>query len=93
MVELDQLKSMKEQNQFQEMDDLLLPTTSMIDYLPKVSLSPVASFQLQQGNPVQIKGAPSSGLVQLYDKDDNFIGVGEIDSDGNIAPKRLLKSS
>ncbi len=92
MVELDQLKAMKEENQFQEMDDLLLPTTSMIDYLPKVTLSPVASFQLQQGNPVQIKEAPASGLVQLFDKDEKFIGVGEIDADGNVAPKRLLKS-
>tara|TARA_R110000868_G_scaffold144960_4_gene364505 strand:- start:21711 stop:21902 length:192 start_codon:yes stop_codon:yes gene_type:complete len=45
----------------------------------------------QQGNSVQIKEAPASGLVQLFDKDEKFIGVGEIDTDGNVAPKRLLR--
>jgi tRNA pseudouridine55 synthase len=35
--------------------------------------------------------APTDGLVRIYDND-YFLGVGEIQDDGLVAPKRMIKS-
>jgi tRNA pseudouridine55 synthase len=34
---------------------------------------------------------PAEGLVRLYDEEE-FIGIGAIDDDGKVAPRRLLVS-
>jgi len=34
--------------------------------------------------------APTEGWVRIYDVDGRFIGVGEIDDDGRVAPRRML---
>ncbi|MBX9705895.1 MAG: tRNA pseudouridine(55) synthase TruB [Gammaproteobacteria bacterium] len=93
MVTLSQIEEMKQGEQFVEMDQLLLPMASALEHLPSVTLSEVAALQLQQGNPVQIFKAPSNGYVQLYSKNQQFIGIGEIQDDGKIAPRRLVSTA
>jgi len=44
---------------------------------------------LKQGQAVQVRQLPASGLVRLYDGD-AFIGIGTILEDGRVAPKRLF---
>ena len=44
---------------------------------------------MKQCQPVQVSHAPADGLVRLYEEGE-FIGIGSIDDDGNVAPKRLL---
>ncbi|MFE8730244.1 tRNA pseudouridine(55) synthase TruB, partial [Aeromonas hydrophila] len=47
---------------------------------------------VNQGQAVQVPGAPASGQVRMtVGPEREFIGVGEIDDDGRVAPKRLVR--
>ena len=64
--------------------------------MPKVTVDEASTSYLRHGNPVQAYNAPSEGSVQVYigdnEQDDSaeFIGVGVIDDDGLVAPKRIV---
>jgi tRNA pseudouridine55 synthase len=75
------------------LDDLLLPMTTACDGIPAVFVDDMSANFLRHGNPVQCSNAPAHGLVQVFIGDDvdtgEFIGVGEIDDDGLVNPKRI----
>jgi tRNA pseudouridine55 synthase len=73
------------------LDPLLLPMDSPCEDFPEVNLLPVVAGYVKQGQPVQASGAPLSGLVRMTEGEERkFIGVGEIDDQGRVAPKRLV---
>jgi hypothetical protein len=41
---------------------------------------------------VLLKSAPRESQLALYDEQQRFLGVGEVNADGYVAPKRLLRS-
>ena len=75
------------------LDPLLLPMTSACDGIPPVFVDDVSASFLRHGNPVQCANAPIEGLVQVFVGDDvetgEFIGIGQIDDNGLVAPKRI----
>ena len=78
------------------LDDLLCPISSAVRQWPTVHLNDLSAHYLRQGQPVIVPHAPSQGWVILRYKnveDDKFIGVGEILSDGRVAPRRLVAAS
>lgn len=72
------------------LDELLVPMEDALAQWPDVVLNADVAFYLLQGQPVWVPQAPSSGLVRLFADQGRFIGMGEIQSDGKVAPKRLL---
>jgi tRNA pseudouridine55 synthase len=92
LVTLEQLEDLKA-NDMPAMDDLLLPIETALTQWPDVELSADASFYLQQGQPVLVPHAPTSGWVRLYATNRLFLGMGEILDDGRVAPRRLMKSA
>jgi len=92
LVNLEQLQDLKE-NDMPAMDDLLLPIESALSQWPGVDLSTDAAFYLQQGQPVLVPHAPTSGWVRLYEGNRSFLGMGEVLDDGRVAPRRLMKSA
>jgi len=78
------------------LDPLLLPMQTAVDGMPAVYVDDMSANFLRHGNPVQAYNAPADGSVQVYigeDEDDvnaEFIGVGFIDDDGQVAPKRIV---
>lgn len=100
MVTLEQLESLLEQAKTQDtppselLDPLLLPMTTACDGIPEVFIDDMSANYLRHGNPVQASNAPSEGLVQVFIGDDvetgEFIGIGQIDDDGLVAPKRIV---
>ncbi|OOY37193.1 tRNA pseudouridine(55) synthase TruB [Solemya velum gill symbiont] len=89
------LASLEEQADapFAELDALLLPIDNGLNHWPEVRLDANSSHYLKQGQPVLVPKAPTEGWVRVYDASDNFIGVGEVDDDGLIAPRRLMIAS
>ncbi len=71
---------------------LLLPVDSAIESLPKVILNADAAFFIMQGQPVWQAGKTPHGDLRLYDESNNFLGMGFLQDDGKIAPKRLIKN-
>ncbi|MFC1773092.1 tRNA pseudouridine(55) synthase TruB [Pseudomonadota bacterium] len=92
LITLERLEDLKD-NDMPAMDNLLLPIETALTQWPDVELSADASFYLQQGQPVLVPHAPTSGWVRLYATNRLFIGMGEILDDGRVAPRRLMKSA
>ena len=97
MVTLEQLNALLAQAQEQEiapgelLDPLLMPMDSPVENYPEVNLLPVVAGYVKQGQPVQVAGAPASGLVRITEGEERkFIGVGDIAEDGRVAPRRLV---
>lgn len=90
MVSMAQLEAALEADGPQALDAFLLPIDSALDNWPAVRMSADTAFYLGQGQPVMVPNAPVSGYVRLYDANERFVGVGEIDDDGKVAPRRLL---
>lgn len=97
MVTLTQLEQIVNNAQAEErapaedLDPLLLPMDSAVADFPEVNLLPVMGVYVKQGQAVQAAGAPRSGLVRITVGDEReFIGVGQIDDDGRVAPRRLV---
>jgi len=100
MVTMEQLEELLEQAQQQDispselLDPLLLPMTTACDGIPEIFIDDMSANFLRHGNPVQAANAPSEGLVQVFIGDDvetgEFIGVGHIDDNGLVAPKRIV---
>ncbi|WP_445397363.1 tRNA pseudouridine(55) synthase TruB [Zobellella sp. An-6] len=75
-----------------ELDPLLLPMDTAVQGLPEINLSELVAGYLLQGQAVQVAGAPQEGFVRLtVGPEHRFVGVGEIDDDGKVAPRRLVR--
>lgn len=99
MVTLEQLEVLLEQARSQDiqprelLDPLLLPLDSAVQDLFEVNIPQVVASYLLQGQAVQVPDAPMEGQVRMtVGEDRTFIGVGEIDADGLVAPRRLVAS-
>lgn len=90
LVTMEQLEQLSEEGDLGQMDQLLLPMDTGLQNWPAVQLTANSSFYVKQGQPVQVPKAPLDGWVRIYGANDEFIGVGEIDDDGRVAPRRLL---
>ncbi|EPA0957931.1 tRNA pseudouridine(55) synthase TruB [Vibrio parahaemolyticus] len=97
MVTLEQLNELLEQAHREEiaprelLDPLLMPMDTAVEDLPEVNLIPELADMVQHGQPVQVLGAPEQGVLRLTMGEEHlFIGVGEMNDDGKIAPKRLV---
>ncbi|OEF25844.1 tRNA pseudouridine(55) synthase TruB [Vibrio rumoiensis] len=97
MVTLEQLEALIEQAKEQEieprelLDPLLLPMDTAVQDLPEVNMLPSLVGYVQQGQAVQVPGAPSEGIVRMTAGEERlFLGIAHIDDDGKVAPKRLV---
>jgi len=97
MVTLEQLNELveqahrDEQSPYDVLDALLLPMDTAVQDLPEVNLVPELVDMVQHGQPVQVFGAPTEGVVRMTGGEERlFLGVAEMNDDGKIAPKRLV---
>lgn len=82
--------------QFEQMTEAerlaaLAPPDSAVLYLPALILDNDAAYYLLQGQSVWQQGNIPKGLLRLYDAQNRFLGLGEQQADGKIAPKRLMQ--
>ncbi|MDX1303276.1 tRNA pseudouridine(55) synthase TruB [Photobacterium sp.] len=98
VVTLEQLQALLDQANEQGMspgellDPLLLPTDSAVQDLPEVNILPASAVYVLNGNPVNAGRVPETGtLVRItVGEQREFIGVGVIDQDDMLAPKRVM---
>jgi len=90
MITLDQVEALVEESGVAALDELLLPVYSSVSNWPEVVLNSSLAFYIQQGQAIQVTNAPENGGVRLMTDDGEFLGIGEINEDGMVAPKRLI---
>ncbi len=86
-VTLEQFEAMSEEERLAA----LAPPDSAVHYLPAITLDDDGAFYLLQGQAVWRSGTVPSGLLRLYNEQQVFLGLGELQDDGKIAPKRLMQ--
>ncbi|MES2917177.1 MAG: tRNA pseudouridine(55) synthase TruB [Pseudomonadota bacterium] len=91
MVTLEQVEATLEQGGHAAIDALLLPPWAGLADWPRVELSENAAYYLLQGQPVRVAGAPAEGQVLLFEAGGRFLGIGGMDDEGRVAPKRLIQ--
>lgn len=97
MITFEKLEAMVEQAKAagvepkDVLDPLLLPLDSAVSHLPEANMSDETGSFVLHGQPVVIPNTPESGLVRMTVGDERtFIGVGSIDDQGRVAPKRIV---
>ncbi len=73
-----------------ERDLRLLPADRLVENLPGVDLDQDAAFYLRQGQAVWQPKLQFQQRYRIYDEKHVFMGVGEVDDAGRLAPKRLV---
>jgi len=95
MFDFETLEHYAEQG-FDALDQLLIPTHTILSHWPAVRLTNTLAYYVRQGQAVQVSNAPTHGWVTLFgippteENIDQFIGIGQVLDDGRIAPKRLI---
>lgn len=100
MVSLSQLNEMVEKAEAEEvdakaiLDDLLLPMDTAVSNFKEINISDSVEPYLMNGNPVQapnVLALDSDELVRItIGESHKFVGIGSINDDGLLAPKRLI---
>ncbi len=90
-ITLEALELLVKETPVGALAELLLPMDSAIAYLPRVLLNADASHYLMQGQAVWQSGVIPEGELRLYDDKNQFLGLGVLQEDGKIAPKRLMR--
>ncbi len=89
MVTLEHLEQLAQQGT-EALDQCLLPIDSGVADWPDIQLGSDAAFYVRQGQPVLVPHAPTEGWVRMYEHS-RFLGVGEIQDDGLVAPRRMIQ--
>jgi tRNA pseudouridine55 synthase len=88
MVTLEEIA--QQSTDFAIIDSHLLPVDSSLQGYDEIQLADALYYYLRQGQPVMVPHAPTEGWVKLTSSNGKFLGVGEILSDGRVAPRRLI---
>ncbi|MBK1672183.1 tRNA pseudouridine(55) synthase TruB [Ectothiorhodospira shaposhnikovii] len=89
MVTLQQLEALAEQGP-EALDGALHPADEALMHWPEVHLDADSAFYLTQGQAVFVPGLARAGWLRLYGPGDRFLGIGQLQDDGRLAPKRLM---
>lgn len=90
-VNIEFLEKIKDESGLDAIDKILIAMDQAIRELPEVNLPSITAGHLKNGQAVILRHLPEEGLVRLYEEE-QFIGIGSIEDDGKVAPRRLVVS-
>lgn len=94
MKSLDSFKDEFDEGGLELIDRSLKPIPLMMKGWPELKISMSEAFYLFRGQTVNISEITHYGwVVLLAEETGNFIGVGEVLSDGRVAPRRLVRTA
>lgn len=85
-VTMAQLEAMA----LEQRDAMLLPVDALVRELPAVELDRESAYYIGRGQSVWKSGQIPAGFLRLYEAPDRFLGLGELDGEGRVAPRRLV---
>lgn len=90
MISLAEVTHRVEANGCAAIDSELLSVADMMHKWPELTLPDASAFYMRRGQAIMIASAPTQGWVRLYMKNGDFLGMGEVLSDGKVAPRKLI---
>jgi len=88
MVTLEQLEADREQAL--SLDDYLLPVDSPVAYLDSAEIDNESADYFSHGQAINYPNVMEGDLLRVYDEDNRFLGIAEVDDEDMLAPKRLV---
>lgn len=88
VVSMKQLEEDREQGL--SLDSYLLALDSPVLHLNEAVLDIDSCHYFCHGNPVSYPNLEEGEFLRVYDEEDDFLGVAEVDKDMMLAPKRLV---
>ena len=85
----NELEKIEESFGLSGLDKVIVPMERAVEKLPEVVLAGEKARDIRNGQAVSFHELPKRGLVRLYEEG-NFIGIGIVNADGEVAPKRLV---
>ena len=89
-VTMDTLQALRDGEDFDGLDALLIPVERALEHIPALHLVESCAYYLRLGQAVFVANAPTEGTVTLFDEHGQFMGIGEILDDGRVKPRRLI---
>lgn len=93
-VTLEELIAERGEDLAEVLDHHLLPTDAPVQTLPAMTLEANSAYYFRLGNPVmdpQVYRIGDEGdMVRVFNDDGDFLGIGVLDDEGRVAPKRLV---
>jgi len=89
---IEQAQSLEDLSALDEVlrDGRLLPADILVHALPDIQLDIEAAWQICHGQAIWLPRLSVGQQYRLYAQDARFLGVGEVNQDGKVAPKRLV---
>jgi len=81
-----------EQLSVEQRDAVLQSPDVLVRDFPAVTLDQDSAYYLGRGQAVWKSGLIPQGWLRLYEESGRFLGLGELDADGKVAPRRLVVS-
>jgi tRNA pseudouridine55 synthase len=98
MITLEELQALKPEgcDDYSKLDNRLLPTYTALESVPIIQVTLDQTRDLQFGRVIRALDAGDKPLPQVqlrlcHDQQDHLVGLGEMDAQGQIALKRLVK--
>jgi tRNA pseudouridine55 synthase len=88
MVTLQQLEDDREQQL--SLDDYLLPIDSAVLHLDSAELDTESADYFCHGQPINYPNLTEGELIRVYNEEQNFLGIAEVDDQDMLAPKRIV---
>lgn len=88
-ITIEQLEQLAEQGQA-ILDSQLLPTEDALSDWPSIAIDDEKVVALRHGQRIHVEQAYQQPQVRLFDTDKQFLGLGEMSENGDIAPKRVF---
>ena len=70
--------------------DLLLPVDALVSGLPAIVLTADSTARILKGQAAQPEARQLERMLRLYDPVGRFLGLGKMQPDGRLSPKRLV---
>jgi tRNA pseudouridine55 synthase len=89
---IEQAQTLEELSELNELerDRRLMPADIMVAALAALPLDLEAAWQICHGQPIWLPRLMVGRQYRLYAPDGRFLGVGEVNQDGKVAPRRLV---
>lgn len=89
MLELSEIEAAADSG-LESLRASLLPVDAALESLPVVQLDTDSGYRFSSGQVLPAMQDAVSGLVRVYDEEKIFLGVGEQDRTGQLAPRRVF---
>jgi tRNA pseudouridine55 synthase len=93
-VSLSQLEKLKEAGSAEQLDQLLKPVDTPVSNYPAVEFDQITAGYFQLGQAIISNKAFRQGqegdIVRVFRAGGTFLGIGIVNEDGKVAPKRLI---